>query len=66
MQREGLVANEITYAAVIAACHKHPDVVLSLLQRMDKVHVQKNTVVLTSAINALAGAGENYTGKVAS
>ena len=48
-----------------ACCGKnkgHPDIVLSLLERMKVDQVPFNTVLLTTAINALARAGGNYTG----
>lgn len=63
MQLEGLMPNVITYAAAVAACRDRPQKVLALLERMRNENIEANTIVLTSAINALARAGGNYTGK---
>jgi pentatricopeptide repeat protein len=60
MAAEGLSPNTITYSAVIAASKDHPQVVMQLLDRMERANVTKNTVVLTAAINSLARSGEAY------
>lgn len=60
MAAEGLRPNAITYSAVIAASKDHPQVVMQLLDRMERENVTKNTVVLTAAINSLARSGEAY------
>jgi hypothetical protein len=44
------------------ACKEKPLIVLELLERMERSKVEKNTVVLTTAINAFARAGGEYTG----
>jgi pentatricopeptide repeat protein len=63
MKEEGLVANVITYSAIIAACKDRPSVVLTLLDRMRADNIQANTVVLSTAINSLARGGGFYTDK---
>lgn len=61
MVQEGLKPNVISYAAAMAACHQRPGVVLGLLDRMESEQIKPNTVVLTTAINALAKEGGAYT-----
>jgi hypothetical protein len=61
MASEGLEPNVISYAAAMAASKDKPDVVLGLLERMNAKNVKANTVVLTTAINALAREGGKYT-----
>jgi len=61
MQSEGLRPNAITYAAAMAACRDRPAAVVELLARMQAEAVVPNTIVLTSAINALARGGGEYT-----
>lgn len=60
MRNEGLKPNAITYSAVIAAVKDRPDVIVELLERMNKENITKNTVVLTAAINSLARFGSEY------
>ena len=60
MVNEGLQPNVISYAAAMAACRHKPDVVLDLLDRMKNNQIAPNTVVLTTAINALASEGGEY------
>ena len=61
MVHEGLRPNVISYAAAMAACRDKPDTVLQLLDRMNSDNIVPNTVVLTTAINALAREGGKYT-----
>jgi hypothetical protein len=46
----------------MAASRERPLLVLELLDRMKKQNVEANTVVYTTAINAFARAGGEYTG----
>lgn len=61
MVQEGLKPNVISYAAAIAASRDAPELVLSILKRMRDENVEPNTILLTSAINALARGRDNYT-----
>jgi len=61
MEKEGLTPNVISYAAAITASRDKPDVVLKLLSRMRSNKISPNTVVLTSAIDSLARAGDKLT-----
>jgi pentatricopeptide repeat protein len=62
MVAEGLQPNVISYAAAMSACRSNPSIVLKLLDRMKNEGVVPNTVVLTTAINALARGGtDTYT-----
>ena len=64
MRSDNLRPNVYTYASAMAACKDQPEEVLSLFQQMtQKDTIAPNTVVMTTAINALARAGGNYTGK---
>ena len=45
----------------MAACREKPTVVLDLLERMKRQKIEMNTVVCTTAINAFARAGGEYT-----
>ena len=62
MKSEGLQPNVISYAAAMSASRDNITSVLSLMERMKDDGIAPNTVVLTSAINALARAGGNFTG----
>ena len=57
MAAEGLQPNVITYAAAMAACKHRPQVVISLLERMESEKVAPNTILLTTAIDSLAREG---------
>ena len=57
METEGLQPNVITYAAAMAACKHRPQVVISLLERMEQAQVSPNTILLTTAIDSLAREG---------
>ena len=58
----GLKPNVISYAVAMAAATDRPEVAMSLLERMAAEGLQPNTVVLTTAINALAKGGGKYSG----
>ena len=57
METEGLQPNVITYAAAMAACKHRPQVVITLLERMEQAQVPPNTILLTTAIDSLAREG---------
>ena len=61
MISEGLQPNVITYAAAMSACKHRPIEVIGLLERMNEQNVEPNTIVLTTAIDALAREGATYT-----
>lgn len=60
MVAEGLKPNVISYAAAMTACREKPEIVLQLLDRMEKEMITPNTVVLTTAIDAMARGGDNF------
>ena len=62
MKVKGILANEYSYSAVIAACRSRPATVISLLQQMKTEQIIPNEVVLSAAISSLVSSGNtNYT-----